>query len=204
MPFVWMTFSRQHLFSWHLSIKPISKLLLTQFWPNFKVSFLGPSLADVKCHGEICSGIIWLGDICPYQQNLRCYWTNFDQTFPAQKIFWTQFFSRPKINLDPNFFKSKIILDQNFFAPNFIEPNIFSTKRFLNLKFDGPKKIWTEMFLDQKIFSSKFFWPTFFLTKILLTKNGFLTKISYQQILVCLRLVWFGMVSLGLILIFNT
>ena len=199
---------RQHLPLQHLSISAISKLLLTRFWPNFKVSFLGPSLADVKCHGEICSGIIWLGNICPYQQNLRCYWTNFDQTFPAQKFFWTQFFFRPKINLDPNFFKSKIILGQNFLHPillnqTFLVQNDFWTLNLMGQKKFGLKCLWTKKFFHPNFFDQDFF-TKIILTKILLTKNGFLTKISYQQILVCLRLVWFGMVSLGLILIFNT
>ena len=53
----------------------ISLLLLTQFLPNFKHMFLGPSWTVFNCHSNIC-----LGNICPYQEYLRCYWPNFDKT----------------------------------------------------------------------------------------------------------------------------
>ena len=64
--------SMQPLLLRHLSISAISQMLLTRFWPNFKVSFLGPSLTDVTCQDDICPDNIWLGDICPFQQNLIC------------------------------------------------------------------------------------------------------------------------------------
>ena len=62
----------------------ISQLLLTQFWPNFKSRFLGTYRTDFSCHHDICPGNISPGDICPYQQYLRSYWPNFDQTFGTQ------------------------------------------------------------------------------------------------------------------------
>ena len=62
----------------------ISQLLLTQFWPNFKSRFLGTYRTDSSYHHDICPGNICPGDICPYQQYLRLYWPNFDQTFGTQ------------------------------------------------------------------------------------------------------------------------
>ena len=56
------------------------QLLLTWFWPNLKGRFLGPSLTNANCHGDICLGNICPGDIIPYQQYLSCYWPNFDPT----------------------------------------------------------------------------------------------------------------------------
>ena len=38
------------------------------------------------CHGDICQGKILSGDICPYQQNLSCYWINFDQTLKVGSL----------------------------------------------------------------------------------------------------------------------
>ena len=78
----------------------ISQLLLAQFWSNFKGRFLGPSWTDSNCHVDICPGNIWLGDICPYQEYLSCYWPNSDQTF-WPLIFWTTIF------LDPTNFWTK-------------------------------------------------------------------------------------------------
>ena len=62
------------------SMSVISQLLLTQFWPNFKDSFLGLSWTDSNCHSDICPGNICQGDICPYQEYLSCYWPDFYQT----------------------------------------------------------------------------------------------------------------------------
>ena len=60
--------------------------LLAQFWPNFKGRFLGPSLVNSNCHGDICPGNICRQNICPYQQYLSCYCTDFDQT--SKQAFW--------------------------------------------------------------------------------------------------------------------
>ena len=53
---------------WHLSISGISQLILTRFWPNIKGRFLGPSLTDSKCHGDICTGNICPDNFFPYQE----------------------------------------------------------------------------------------------------------------------------------------
>ena len=73
-------FSRQHLFWWHLYISGISQLLLTLFWPNFKAMFLGSSLKDANCHGDICPGNICPRNICPYQEYISSNWPDFDET----------------------------------------------------------------------------------------------------------------------------
>ena len=65
------------------SISVISQLLLTRFTPNFKGRFLGPFWTDLYCHCDICLGNICHGDICPYEEYLICYWSDFDQTLKA-------------------------------------------------------------------------------------------------------------------------
>ena len=56
--------SRQHLSWLNFSISGSSQLLLTWFWPNFKGRFLGQSLTDANCCGDICPGDNCLGNIC--------------------------------------------------------------------------------------------------------------------------------------------
>ena len=84
----------------NFSISGISQLLLPWFWQNFKSRFLGPSLTDANCHGDLCTGKICPGDIYPNQEYLGCSLPNFDQTFwPLifwTTIFWTRQISWPK------------------------------------------------------------------------------------------------------------
>ena len=61
------------------SISAISRLLLNQFWQNFKRRLFGPSWTDSMCQSDICQGIICPCNICPYQEYLSCYLPNFDQ-----------------------------------------------------------------------------------------------------------------------------
>ena len=96
----------QHLSWQHMSISGISQMLLAWFWLNFKDRFLGLSLTDANCYGDICQGNICPGNICPYQKYISCYWSDFDQTFWTQllgaffgpmnllypKLFWAKFF----------------------------------------------------------------------------------------------------------------
>ena len=82
------------------SISAISQLLLGWFWPKFKRRFLGPSLTDANCHGDICPcsicpGNICPGDICPYQIYISLYWPDFPQTQPFQP----RSFDKPKLQL---------------------------------------------------------------------------------------------------------
>ena len=86
---------RQHSSWLHLSISGISQLLPTQFWPIFKGRFLGPTLTDANCCGDICHVNICPCTICPYQECISCYWPNFDQTFLTQyflglTFLWTK------------------------------------------------------------------------------------------------------------------
>ena len=60
------------------SMLAISQLLLTWFWWNFNCGFLATSKTDHNFHGDICSGNIHPGDICPYQEYLSCYWPDFN------------------------------------------------------------------------------------------------------------------------------
>ena len=100
LPSPWLL-SREHFFWGQLSISVITQLLLNQFWPNFKVRFLVPSITDANWHGNICSVNICPDNNCPYQHNLSCYWPDFDQTFWIQifgvLIFVDQYFFDPKV-----------------------------------------------------------------------------------------------------------
>ena len=108
----------QHL-SWrHLSISEISQLLLARFLPNFKSRFLGPSLTDVNCHGDIFQGKICPDNICPHHKYFSCYWPDYDKTY------LTQFFGT-------------IIFDQFFWSKNLVDPKLFWTKIYLILNFFG-------------------------------------------------------------------
>ena len=62
----WWHLSQQHLSWQHLSISGISQFLLKRVWPNFKSRFLAPSWTDSNCHGDICPGNHYPGNICPY------------------------------------------------------------------------------------------------------------------------------------------
>ena len=64
----------------HLSISAISQLLLARFGSNFKQKVLGTYTTDYNCHHDICQCNICPVDLCPYQQYLRCYWPDLDQT----------------------------------------------------------------------------------------------------------------------------
>ena len=62
---------------------------------NFKCRFLGQSLKNANCYGDICPGNIYPDDICPYQQYLSCYG-------PDPQNFQTQNFSVPTVFLTNN------------------------------------------------------------------------------------------------------
>ena len=93
------------------SMSAISQLLLTRFWPNFKLRFLGTTRTDFNCHIDICPCNICPGNICPYQEYLGCYWLNFDQTlkvYSKKNVDFNSFepdhFTKKKFNqnlLDP-------------------------------------------------------------------------------------------------------
>ena len=104
----------------YISISGISQMLLARFWPNFKGRFLGRSLTDANCYGDIWQGNICPGNICPYQQYLNCYWSDFDQ------IFW-----------------------HNFGGLNFCRPHSFWTKLFWTKEFFIPKSFWPKFFLTR-------------------------------------------------------
>ena len=129
--------SRQHLSWGHLSISAISLLLLTWFWPNFKISFLGPSLTDVDCLSDICQSNVWPGNICPFEQYLSCYSTNFDHLLKVG--FWGHVYQMPFV--------------RGTFGPNIFRGlNVFGPKTFLNWIIFWPKFWWTKIFLHPKFF----------------------------------------------------
>ena len=176
----------------HLSISGISQLLLIQFWPSFKCRILEPCLKDANCHGDI-----YPGNICPYQQFLSCYWSDFDQTFRTQFFFQTQNLFQTQICSDPNFFgqliwpkkmfKLNIFSDTTFLLPHkkkfraitffqiFSDQNLFLDQIFFaGPKFFGPKHFFDPQFLlTQNFFDPKFLWthnffgPIFFWTQYL-------------------------------------
>ena len=111
------------------------------------------------------------GDICPYQQNLSCHWSDFDQTlkvvFLGQSLIdanfqgdispYQQYLSYYCPDFDKNFwteffggliFVHHIFLDQTSFDPKFFQPKIFSDPKFFP----------TQNIFQPKIFSyTKFF-----------------------------------------------
>ena len=141
-------FPSQHLSPRHLSISGIYQLLLTQFWPNFKSRFLGQSLTDANCQGDICLGNISPDNFLPYQHNFSFYWPNFDQNFVNQ------------------FFRVLIFVDLHFLWQNFFGPKYLLDQKY----FCSQKLFWPKMFLDQIFFGTSFwfctlmfFGPQFFL-----------------------------------------
>ena len=89
------------------------------------------------------------GYICPCQQYLSCYWSDFDQ-----------------ISLDQNFFQTPNFWTSNFGPQNLFEPNIF-----LDLNFFRPK-----IFLQTQHFLPKIFLKKFFLAKNLFVPERFWTN----------------------------
>ena len=114
--------SGQHLSRRHLSISGISQLLLTRFWPNFKVSFLGLSLTNVKM--TFVQATFDLAKSV-HISNMSAV------TEPILiKLFWPKFF------FDLNFFLLKINLDPIFFDQNFFFYQIL--KKYFRLKLLRP------------------------------------------------------------------
>ena len=78
--FTWKWLYNHHPPTHTISMSGISQLLLTWFWQNLNGTLLGTSRTHSKYHCDICLGIICPGDICPYQENLGCYWLDFEET----------------------------------------------------------------------------------------------------------------------------
>ena len=57
---------------WKQNIVTTPTQLLTWLWQNIKSRFLGTSLTDANCHGDLGPGNICPGNICPYQEYLMC------------------------------------------------------------------------------------------------------------------------------------
>ena len=67
------------------SMSAISQLLQARFGPNFKGRFLGPSITDANCHGDICPGNICPGNII----HIKNIWAITDPI--STKFFWPNF-----------------------------------------------------------------------------------------------------------------
>ena len=50
--------------------------------------YLGLSRTYSKCNSDICPSNFCQGDICPYEEYLICYWSNFDQTLNLGSCLW--------------------------------------------------------------------------------------------------------------------
>ena len=172
--------SREHLSMQHLSWRHMSISAISQFWPNFEGRFLGPSLPDAICQGNIFPDNICPGDI--FWPNFVGASTNFfrskiilikilldtnffltqnvfDQLFFYPKCFWTQIFLT-KNSFDPKSFGAQIFLDQNFvrskhFGSKFVGPNCFGTENIYDPKIFGLNYLHSKLFLTQ---SQKPFW----------------------------------------------
>ena len=159
---------------------------MTQFWPNFKGWFLGPSLTDSNCHGDIYSGNICSGKICPFQHNLSCYdlilikllELNFlgpflDKTSIDQNNFWTKIF----LGLIFLLFWLKNFLNQKFLFPKFFRATFFYPKH-LGLKFFFDSKFFgSQIFVIDFLDLNSFFWTnhnwTYFFCRIINNINNY-------------------------------
>ena len=182
--------SMPHVFWRHLSKSAISQLLLTQFWTKFSVSFLGPSLTDVNCHGDICPGHIWPGDICPYQQ-FRQHLTRRHFSISAiSQLLLNQFWQNFRFKFSWAFFDRchttddictmNLCPDNNTFCPS-TKPNIDQSVWTLNLFVSFiPICVWTKIFLEQNIvFIPKFWTKMFFDQNFCSSKVCFLNNFDF-------------------------
>ena len=185
--------------SWqHLSISGISQLLLTQFWPNFKGRFLGQSLIDANCYGDIYPGNICPGNICTYHQpsfflfnhkfksycqtSVKVFRLKVDFVLPLSQEEEKQQ-QQQEIYLDPKLFWIQHIFWHKFFLTKifFWQKICFGPKIFFWPKiFFGPQIFfWTQNFFwTQHFFSGQNF---FFVLKIFGPKIFFRPKIFSNQ-----------------------
>ena len=185
---------RQYLSLQHLSISRIYQLLLTRFWPNFKGRFMGPFWTYPNCHNDIWQGNISPCDICPYQEYIRCYWPDFDQTLkvgswdhleqiPTVTVTFVKILS--KKNCQKNFCQTKIsqkeIVAKNSHKKKFLQKKDFTKQNKKNVDKKLSKKNFCIKNFCRKNFSHKYFhWKKSFEQKKCLQKrfaeNNFLTK----------------------------
>ena len=150
-----------------------SQPLMDRYWPNFNDRFLGPSLTNANCDGDIWQGGICPGDIDVYKLRISqliltwflpnflnpCFWgPKFlgTQTFLNQTFFWLPILFLPKIFLTK---KGHGNCYQSFKIYIIIQAITYlSTKMFISLI-----AYFCSLFLDQNFFLTQvFFWPKFF------------------------------------------
>ena len=116
------------IFFYIRNISAVTDPILTKLQ---KDRFLGPSLTDANCHGDICQTNICLGHICPYQEYVAQFWPNiwdpiilqaltflieiFLPKFCLTQIFWDLKIFSTKYFVSPKFFNPRLCLDINFF-----------------------------------------------------------------------------------------
>ena len=179
-----------------MSISGISQLLLTQFWWNFKGSFLGTSRTDSNYQVDICPGNICPGDICPYQEYLSCYWPDVDQTLKVGSrnhlqqmptvmvlFIYSTFvlvtlvpFRNISAVTNSDLIKLLRKITKKYFDVLFLEPDHFTqnfcTHNLLDSKLDLS-------FFKPKYLEQNFLGPTFYFTQIFSDPTPILTWIAF-------------------------
>ena len=138
-----------------------------------------------NCPCNICPG-----DICPYQQYLRCYWPDFD---PILKVYsWDRFEHNPTVIM--TFVQAtlswyhlstlviyQLLLSQfdQAFRTQFLQALIFYIKNFLDKNFVWPLLFWTLIFFDPT--EEKQFGPKIFLTQDFVDPKLIWTSIFWTQ-----------------------
>ena len=176
--------SRQYLSLQHLPIQEIYQLLLTWFWPNFKVLYTifyrcQLSWDICPCNIHALATFVHISNISVTVTDLiltDLFWPNFlgafiafilDQSSLDPDIFWTQGFS------DPKSIRAQNLLDHNFIGP----------KKNLNKIFGCTQKHFLTFFSDTKFFRPKiFFFKNLFWTQICSDPNFFWIKFFYPKI----------------------
>ena len=135
---------------------------MTQFWPNFKSRFLGPSWADSCWHlsrqhlycQHLSISVISQLLLTPFWPNLL------DSFFAGRNSFYQSFFFI-KILFDPNFFNFKFV------------PTIFCTQ--------NPKNLDPTFFVQPKCYVPKILWTKNFWTYLSAWNNFTLNATTKQK-----------------------
>ena len=157
---------------------------MDRYWPNFNDRFLGLSLTNANCDGDIWQGGICPGDIDVYKLRIsQLILTWFLPNF-LNPCFWGPKFLGTQTFLNQTFFDSQYFFYLKYFWPKRATEIVISRLKFtqdLGLKCQTPLRLkawvkeveglfyWDFLFepkkLDQ-IFSRAFFSTKFFLTNI--------------------------------------
>ena len=191
-----------------------SQLLLSWFWPTFKVSFLGPTLKDVGWHLSrqhlTWQHLFHISNIssvtAPIFIKFKMYYVSGAIIFRCHYVratIWPNSFWRPKSILTlaifgPDYFFPKILGGPRFFNHNFLSK--FFDQHFVKLKMDRTQNcFWAQIFfgfffffLIQNYFGLKFFLNIRFTWthNVMWPKIFFDPKFCWPKILLDPKFLW--------------